>query len=193
MSKADLIVLGFLNHKPMHGYEIVQWLKIHHLDSWVEVKLPSVYKSLQRLAKQDYIKGEFEFDGNKPPRTVYQLSDKGKIRFRKLLKQFLTTENSSSRDFWAAIAMMKKGIKKSEFLKMLEKRIHHVQTYYENFLQEIHEVNEKCKEKHIPYYDIELMTMGKRMVEAEIEALKNVQEQTILSENNQYFLDEESK
>jgi len=88
MSKADLVVLGFLNHKPMHGYEIVQWLKIHHLDKWAEVKLASVYKSLQRLNKKGLIEGEIEYDGNKPPRTVYSIKENGVKKFHKLLKHF---------------------------------------------------------------------------------------------------------
>jgi DNA-binding PadR family transcriptional regulator len=193
MSKADLVVLGFLNHKPMHGYEILQWLKIHHLETWAEVKLPSVYKSLQRLNEQGFIKGETEYDGNKPPRTIFSINEKGIYRFRKLLKQFLAAEKCSSKDFWTAIAMMKKGIEKSEFLIMLNNRLTSLETYYHNFISEIEQMKNDSVQQKIPYYDVELMNMGRKIIRAELEALKNLQILTESEENNIYFLTKENE
>ena len=112
MNKSDLVVLGFLNRKPMYGYEIIQYTKMHALDVWAGVKMPSIYKALQRLETNKYISGKQIVEGNNPPRKVFTIKKIGTQYFREILKYFLGSKSELNVDFWMATSFMGKGIKK---------------------------------------------------------------------------------
>ena len=191
MSKSDLVVLGFLNHKPMHGYEMMRWLKIHHIDRWAEVKQSSVYRSLQRLQKQKYIDGEFFFDENSPPKVIYSINEEGKKRFRKILHKFLFSEKCSVKDFWIAIIMTKKGISQNDFTKAISNRLEKTKVYLRNLTNEISELKQSESKDEIPFFDWELIHFGLETTKLEINALENLVTKSKSEENLHLFLNEE--
>ena len=50
LTPADLVVLGLLLERPMHGYELNQELELREVRDWAGVSRPQVYYSLRKLA-----------------------------------------------------------------------------------------------------------------------------------------------
>lgn len=50
LTTADLVVLGLLAERPMHGYELVREYERQEVRDWAAVSRPHVYYALQKLA-----------------------------------------------------------------------------------------------------------------------------------------------
>jgi DNA-binding PadR family transcriptional regulator len=55
LTPADLVVLGLLLERPMHGYEVNQELERREVRDWAGVSRPQVYYSLRKLAGAGHI------------------------------------------------------------------------------------------------------------------------------------------
>lgn len=55
LTPADLVVLGLLLERPMHGYEVNQELAVREVRDWAGVSRPQVYYSLRKLAEAGHI------------------------------------------------------------------------------------------------------------------------------------------
>ena len=55
LTAADLVVLGLLLERPMHGYEANQELERREVRDWAGVSRPQVYYSLRKLADAGHI------------------------------------------------------------------------------------------------------------------------------------------
>ena len=189
MNKSDLVVLGFLNGKPMYGYEIIQFTKIKGLDVWAGVKMPSIYKALQRLEAKKYISGKQIVNGNNPPRKVFTITKKGTKHFREIMKYFLGSKSELNIDFWMATSFLAKGINKELFFQFLDKRIDKISTHIKHHKEECN-LSEKEK-KEIPFYIQILMEMGEEMHKAERRNLLKLKNEILKPENEYVFLIEE--
>jgi DNA-binding PadR family transcriptional regulator len=79
MSGLRLFVLGVLaKNGPMHGYNIKRIARTDRTELWTDVKVGSLYSALPRLASEGLLRvARNEQDGNRPERTVYELTDEG--------------------------------------------------------------------------------------------------------------------
>jgi len=123
MSKAHMVVLGFLNNEPMYGYKIGQLVSEQMFSLWAGIKLPSIYKALQTLESGDYICGEQIAEGNNPPRTVFSICPKGREYLRKLLYKVLTGDKESPHEFWVALSFSNRVFTKKEMLQIIDRRL----------------------------------------------------------------------
>lgn len=73
-------ILGFLNYKPMSGYDLVK-----AFDSSVEffwhAQNSHIYLELKKLEKQGYISGETVIQADRPNKKIYSITDKGREEF----------------------------------------------------------------------------------------------------------------
>ncbi len=79
----DLVILQFLNSKPMHGYQIISSIRKNF---GVYFGPSTIYPLLNSLEEKGYIKSQWDLS-NERPRKVYELTNEG----QKLLS---FTENS---------------------------------------------------------------------------------------------------
>jgi DNA-binding PadR family transcriptional regulator len=189
MNKSDLVVLGFLSRKDMYGYEIIQWLKTHHLDKWADVKMPSVYKAMQRLEKNEQIAGKAVTEGNNPPRKVYSITNTGRDLLLKLQHHYLS-KGGDSKAFWLGISFMGGGFEQTEFISLLDTRLQKSEEHI-RFHQQMHEELKKSKNwTHIPFFIKTLMKMGERMHKEDVRSLKELRIEAEKTENLNYFRQE---
>lgn len=80
MSSARLFVLSELARRgPMHGHQIRRAARIDHLDLWSDVKTGSLYGALQRMDAEGLVRQvRIEQEGKRPPRTVYEITERGR-------------------------------------------------------------------------------------------------------------------
>ncbi len=82
--KLELILLGLLKDKSMHGYEIKKVIK-DEIRPLTNVTLTSIYYTLEKLAQKGFLYCEKEREGNRPERHVYHITPKGEKYFKRLV------------------------------------------------------------------------------------------------------------
>ena len=83
---AEFAILGLLEQKPMHGYEMFQQFENGTLRQIVHLEMSQMYAFLKKLERMKYIEAELEPQGTRPPRKIFHLTPRG----RELLLQWLT-------------------------------------------------------------------------------------------------------
>lgn len=187
MNKSNLVVLGFLNRKPTYGYEIIQFTKMKGLDVWAGIKMPSIYKALQRLETKKYISGKKVVEGNNPPRKVFTITKTGTQHFRKILEYYLESKGEQNTDFWMAISFMGNGIHKKLFLQLLNKRIDKISIHIKHHKEHCNIPENVIK--NIPFYIKILMQMGEDMAKVQKRNLLKLKKEVLKPENEFVFLD----
>ncbi|RMG69883.1 MAG: PadR family transcriptional regulator [Chloroflexi bacterium] len=84
----ELLLLGLLRHKDMHGYELHEFIN-RDMAFCTDIKKPTAYNILQKMAESGWVTEIEEQDGNRPPRKVYQITSEGEQVFQKLLRENL--------------------------------------------------------------------------------------------------------
>lgn len=89
-------LLGFLEQRAMHAYEIHQMLRHARALGLVwRLKQSLVYAMLERLEAEEYISSTLELQGSRPPRKVLHLTPRGKQAFG----EWLVAPVEHGRDF----------------------------------------------------------------------------------------------
>lgn len=193
MSRLDLVVLGFLDRQPMHGYEIIGYFEKRGIEMWTRVKTASVYKALQRLEKKGYITGEMKQIGNNPPRKVFTITDSGKEYFLKILQSFLWGEGQfqTAFDFWNAFRFIQKNITRSEFLRILENR-EKKHEEHDRIMKEKQKQAVECGDMpDFPFYGRILHKSMNKMKQLELEIINEMKSAANKKENWKDFKQEE--
>jgi DNA-binding PadR family transcriptional regulator len=81
-----LTLLGLLSSKPMHGYELRQQMRLWSMEHWVDIHPGSIYSALPRMAAEGLLEvTEVSHEGNRPQRTVYDITPAGRAELTRLL------------------------------------------------------------------------------------------------------------
>ncbi|HRF94416.1 MAG TPA: PadR family transcriptional regulator [Aggregatilineales bacterium] len=118
----ELLLLGVLRHKQMHGYELHEFIN-RDLAFCTDIKKPTAYHLLQKMAEQGWITEipEPNPPTNRPPRTVYQLTEAGEATFLAYLRQNLATYSPSYFNGDVGIAFIE-ALPSDEACDLLEQR-----------------------------------------------------------------------
>lgn len=82
-----LLLLGILSTHSLHGYELNELLK--SASSPIQFGKANAYQILGKLEKAGLIAGHEERLDNRPPRTVYTITEAGQAEFLRLLQAHL--------------------------------------------------------------------------------------------------------
>lgn len=121
VSKVDLLILGLLLDRPMHGYEISQVIASEDISIWLTVSLTSIYYSLGKLRRNGFIVETVHRSETSPERSVYHLTDRGRASFFDLLEKSLASAERPSFDFDLA-AFFANRLPRHKVAQLLEKR-----------------------------------------------------------------------
>lgn len=81
----ELLLLGVLRQQGMHGYQVHEFID-RYLASCTDLKKPTAYFLLDKLAKAGWITHEQVQEGHRPPRRVYRLTAAGETEYQRLLR-----------------------------------------------------------------------------------------------------------
>jgi DNA-binding PadR family transcriptional regulator len=84
----NLLLLGLLRSEEMHGYQLNEFID-SHLDAMVNLKKPTAYRILNKMADDGWVTHREERDGNRPPRRVFAITSDGEDEFQRLLRENL--------------------------------------------------------------------------------------------------------
>ncbi len=191
MSISELIVLGFLKIKPMHGYEIVNFAKTRGLDVWAGVKMPSVYNALKRLDKKELIRGERIEENNNPPRIVYTILESGKEYLREILLKAFKKKHLLAQDFWMYLSFAAGNIGKDNLLKIINKRIVSIEEHMPSHNSIRDKLKGNVQYEHVPFYMATLVEMGGEIHNIELKKLNEIKDELLTGNHDHLFINEE--
>lgn len=115
-----LVILGLLMEGPKHPYEIQQIVKERGMDCYIKFAKGSLYYAFEKLQGQDLIEvAEVIRDTNRPEKTIYRITEKGKEQFQQLLTEQARERIQVTNPLHAALAFFKYG-NTDELLQVLE-------------------------------------------------------------------------
>ncbi|UBU11953.1 PadR family transcriptional regulator [Nonomuraea gerenzanensis] len=130
MSAIRLLVLGAVRrHGRAHGYQVRNDLQFWGADEWSNTKPGSIYHALKQLAKQGFLHA-YDIAPSTvggPPRTEYELTDKGVAEYFSLLRGALTTHDRL--DLLSAGLGFMADLPREEALALLRQRVEHLRAW----------------------------------------------------------------
>jgi DNA-binding PadR family transcriptional regulator len=83
-----LLLLGLLRRQEMHGYQLFEFID-RDLGYCTDLKKPTAYYLLNKMAQDGWIEEQMFQDGNRPPRRVYRMTPAGEAAYQRLLRENL--------------------------------------------------------------------------------------------------------
>lgn len=164
LSKVSILILGIIAEKPVNPYEITKLLERIQVKDWFSVASSSVYVTIKKLDKKDYIVGKNIKEGNMPEKTVYTVTKKGKKVLSHTITEFLLNTDLDPVKFNIACVMIC-HLDINDALKVLKKRLLFLKGY-ENGIKKHYSYE---KDEHlIPYPGLTIIRNNVYLVEAEI-------------------------
>ncbi|MER7111126.1 PadR family transcriptional regulator [Streptomyces sp. NPDC000229] len=124
MSAIRLLVLGAVRqHGRAHGYQIRNDLEFWGAHEWSNAKPGSIYHALKQMAKQELLHAyeTAPSTAGGPPRTEYEITDKGTEEYFALLRESLTAYDR--RDLLSAGVGFMVDLPREEAVALLGRRL----------------------------------------------------------------------
>ncbi|GGX64848.1 PadR family transcriptional regulator [Streptomyces fructofermentans] len=125
MSAIRLLVLGAVRqHGRAHGYQVRNDLEFWGAHEWSNAKPGSIYHALKQMAKQELLVAHEIAPSTVggPPRTEYEITEKGTEEFFALLRESLTAYDQKPDVLSAALGFLV-DLERSEAVRLLEERV----------------------------------------------------------------------
>jgi DNA-binding PadR family transcriptional regulator len=102
-----LAVLACLHERPMHPYEMASTMRERGKEQSIKLNYGSLYTVVDNLAKHGLIEAmEARREGRRPERTVYKLTDSGRVRLDAWMSELLAAPVKEYPQFEAALALL---------------------------------------------------------------------------------------
>ncbi|WP_329571601.1 PadR family transcriptional regulator [Streptomyces sp. NBC_01361] len=125
MSAIRLLVLGAVRqHGRAHGYQVRNDLEYWGAHEWSNAKPGSIYHALKQMAKQGFLVAHeiAPSTAGGPPRTEYEITDKGTEEFRTLLREALVAYDQKPDILSAALGFIV-DLPRQEAVELLRRRV----------------------------------------------------------------------
>jgi DNA-binding PadR family transcriptional regulator len=121
-----LAVLVSLQEKPMHPYEVATTLRQRAKHRSVKLNYGALYGVVESLSKRGLIEAkETERSGRLPERTVYQLTEAGRLEVNDWLSDLLSIPSLEYPQFVAALSFLP-ALPPAQVVELLRERLQHL-------------------------------------------------------------------
>jgi DNA-binding PadR family transcriptional regulator len=127
LTKNDLLVLGLLLDRPMHGYEISQYVKEEGVTTWFSISTAAIYYSLNKLHKRGLI-SEMRSRSGGAEKTVYHATEQGRQQFFAGMEATLASDEPIHFEYDLGIYLLNK-LPQARALALLEKRLEFIREW----------------------------------------------------------------
>ncbi|MCL6603447.1 MAG: PadR family transcriptional regulator [Paenibacillus sp.] len=118
-----LAILGLLQERNMHPYEITLVMKERGMDRITKLQMGSLYYAVDKLAMEGYIEAvETISSPDRPDKTIYRITEAGHVLFEQLVLQQFKKNDTVYHPLYMALALSR-HIDQSKIAKLLEERI----------------------------------------------------------------------
>ena len=102
-----LAVMGLLQERPMHPYEMASTLRERHMDTTFKLSTGTLYSTVEALVRDGWIQPHATVrEGNRPQRTVYAHTEPGEREFLAWLDSIIRTPSPEYPVFLSAVAYL---------------------------------------------------------------------------------------
>ena len=141
-----LAVLACLGERPMHPYEISSTLRHRGKERSIKLNYGSLYAVVAALEKHGLIaEREKVREGNRPERTVYEITAAGADEFEDWLSELLSTPSADPSSLESALSLIA-GLAPDEAARLLEERVGNLDIE----LRTLDASNEWARERGLP-------------------------------------------
>ncbi|MEU7283013.1 PadR family transcriptional regulator [Streptomyces sp. NPDC045431] len=137
MSPIRLLVLGAVRqHGRAHGYQVRNDLEYWGAHEWSHAKPGSIYHALKQLAKQGMLRAyeTAPSTAGGPPRTEYEITEKGTEEFFALLRASLTSYDQKTDVLSAAVGFIV-DLPREEAVALLRQRLAAIERWKADVLE----------------------------------------------------------
>ena len=118
-----LAVMALLYERPMHPYEMVSTLRERAKHEAIKLRYSSLYSVVEALEREALISPrETIREGRRPERTVYGLTEAGRIEFLDWLRELLSVPAKEFTQFAAGLSFLA-ALPPAEAAALLERRV----------------------------------------------------------------------
>jgi DNA-binding PadR family transcriptional regulator len=130
MSAIRLLVLGAVRqHGRAHGYQVLNDLEYWGAHEWSKAKPGSIYHALKQMAKQGLLlTHEIASSTGGPPRTEYEITQRGTEEFLSLLREALVSYDQKMDVVSSGIGFIV-HLPREEAVALLKKRVEGLQEW----------------------------------------------------------------
>ncbi|MFD7444315.1 PadR family transcriptional regulator [Streptomyces sp. NPDC059909] len=131
MSAIRLLVLGAVRqHGRAHGYQVRNDLEYWGAHEWSNAKPGSIYHALKQMAKQGLLHAHeiAPSTAGGPPRTEYEVTEKGTAEYFTLLREALTSYDQKMDVLSAGIGFLV-DLERSEAVELLQERVRRIEEW----------------------------------------------------------------
>ncbi|MCP4537459.1 MAG: DUF4388 domain-containing protein [Chloroflexi bacterium] len=133
LTKNDLLVLGLLLDRPMHGYEINQYVQAEDVTAWFSISTAAIYYSLNKLRRQNLI-SETRTRSGGAEKSVYHVTEQGREQFFAGMEKSLASEEPIRSEYDLGIFLLNK-LPQDRALELLEKRLNFLRQWGDTLVQ----------------------------------------------------------
>lgn len=127
LTNNDILVLGLLLDRPMHGYEINQYVKAEGVTNWFDISTAAIYYSLNKLRRLELIsETRLRVEGSE--RSVYHVTDAGREQFFASMERTLTSEEPIRFEYDLGIFLLNK-LPQDRARALLEQRLSYLKDW----------------------------------------------------------------
>lgn len=103
MTKEGILILGMLLERPKSPYEMVSIAQSIDPRYWFAVADQTFYGDIRKFSKIGYLTGTPSRTGNRPEKTIFQLSESGRAVVQKAILDYLDSDDTNPEMFKLAI------------------------------------------------------------------------------------------
>jgi DNA-binding PadR family transcriptional regulator len=141
-----LAVMALLYERPMHPYEMVSVMRERGKHESVRLKYSSLYSVVEALVREGFISPrETVREGRRPERTVYELTDAGRVEFLGWLRELLSVPAKEYTQFAAGLTFLP-ALPPDEAAELLDGRVRSL----EEEVREMRSVLDSVMEEGLP-------------------------------------------
>ncbi|MGQ9666705.1 MAG: DUF4388 domain-containing protein [Anaerolineae bacterium] len=140
LTPLDLLVLGLLQERPMHGYELFQLIKTERIDRWFNISMPGVYYALGKLRDRGYV-SEIRQRRGSVDKAIYRLTDAGRQAFFEALETHVAGHIPIHFDYDLSIYLLNR-LPVERALTLMERRLESLRQWQIQVREEMEENSE---------------------------------------------------
>ncbi len=105
-TKTDLLLMGLLLDRPIHGYELYQTIQSEGIDGWFSISAAGVYYSLRKLHEHGLVVESRQRRGGSASKSIYRLTASGRSAFMEAMEAELASQEEPSLNYDLAIYLL---------------------------------------------------------------------------------------
>jgi DNA-binding PadR family transcriptional regulator len=162
ISTTEVAILGLLSDRPMYGYEIEKIIEERKMRNWTSIGFSSIYYSLNKMEKKEFVVSERVNVEGKPSRKVFSITAKGESVLKEQISTFISRVEKTNSKFELGLMNLEILSKKeimdcfADYMESIDRQIAH----YEKLEKNLGQIN-------VPFYIPQLATRPLRLLKEE--------------------------